>query len=315
MTTKPTLLVLAAGMGSRYGGLKQLDHFGPSGETIIEYSIYDAIRAGFGKVVFVIRRSFDTEFRNLFQEKLSKHIAIDFVQQELEMLPAGFSEPRQRNKPWGTAHALYTTTGKIQEPFAVINGDDFYGRQSFHLMADFLRAAPSPDATTWGLVGFRLAQTLSEHGTVARGVCEMDREGYLQSITELISISRKNGQITYEEPDGRKGLLQDSDTVSMNMMGFTPAVYLFCEHYLKEFLVQHGQDPKEEFYLPKLVNRLIQEGQARVKVLPTPEVWFGVTYPEDKPKVVEKLQALVQAGVYPRNLWEAIPNENNGNII
>jgi hypothetical protein len=303
MDMKPTLLVLAAGMGSRYGGLKQLDQFGPSGETIIEYSLYDAIRAGFGKIVFVVREKFEAEFRNLFHDKLSGRVAVEYVPQELYILPPGFAVPEQREKPWGTAHAVWVTAGKIREPFAVINGDDFYGRHSFQLIADFLRAVPDPDARTWCLVGFKLAHTLSEHGHVARGVCQVDREGLLQRVTELTRIRVKNGTIRYDEPDGNQGQLTGAETVSMNMMGFTPALYSFCEKYLKEFLEQQGHNPKAEFYLPKLVNQLVKADQARVRVLDTPEEWFGVTYPEDKPLVVENLKALVAAGVYPADLW------------
>jgi hypothetical protein len=308
MENKPTLLVLAAGMGSRYGGLKQLDQFGPSGETIVEYSIYDALRAGFGKVIFVIRRSFEAEFRALFQEKLAGHIALDFVAQELDLLPAGFSVPANRVKPWGTGHALWVTAGKINGPFAVINSDDFYGRQSFRLMADFLRTPSPPAAATYALVGYKLANTLSPHGSVARGICEVDPDGFLQSVTELTRISRQDGQIRYAEPDGASGQLRGDETVSMNMMGFSPSVYGVCEKYLKEFLTQRGHDPKAEYYLPKMINRLIQEGLARVKILPTPAAWFGVTYPEDKAGVVAQLEALVKAGEYPENLWAETQN-------
>jgi NDP-sugar pyrophosphorylase family protein len=311
MEQSPTLLVMAAGMGSRYGGLKQLDPFGPHGETIIDYSVYDAWRAGFGKVVFVVRRELEQEFSEAFGRKLAGKMAVACAVQDLTHLPEGFRVPEGRVKPWGTAHAVWSAAGQIQGPFAVINGDDFYGPQSFQLMASFLRNLPAAALPCWGLVGFTLANTLSEHGHVARGICEVDRDGFLRQVTERTQISRtREGGIFFQEPDGEEGPLTGAEVVSMNMSGFTPALFPFIETQFKAFLRERGQELKAEFFLPQVVNRLIEAGQVQVQVLQTPEKWFGVTYPQDKPMVIQALQAEIQAGLYPENLWQEIPQTN-----
>ncbi|WP_210466511.1 nucleotidyltransferase family protein [Rufibacter roseolus] len=298
MNDKPTLLVLAAGMATRYGSLKQLEAFGPNGETIIEYSIYDAIKAGFGKVVFIIRQSIEKEFRAAMQDKFSQTVEVDFVLQELDLLPDGFTVPENRVKPWGTAHAVWVASSKLTGPFAVINGDDFYGYESFRIMADFLKTGQK-----CGLVGYLLANTLSEHGAVSRGICEVDAGGNLISITEQTHIERTANGIMAITPTQEQVPLAQDQMVSMNLMGFSPDLLPYFEQYLKEFLQQSAQNPKAEFFLPLVLDKLVKDGVTRVKLLPTPEKWFGVTYPEDKPVAVEALRELVRAGVYPENLW------------
>ncbi len=300
---KPTLLVLAAGMGSRYGRLKQLDPFGPSGETIIDYSVYDAVRAGFGKVVFVIRESLEQVFTEQFFTPLSRHIPVEYVFQELNYLPEGFTAPEGRQKPWGTGHAVMLAGQKINEPFAVINGDDFYGTQSFKIISEFLRNLPDPSGNQYAIVGYQLNSTLSDHGPVARGICEMNAAGNLRSVTERTSIRRTGRGIVYQDEAGNEGILSGDESVSMNMMVFTPSVFGYCRQYFGRFLEQEGKELKSEFYLPVLVNRLVGEGLVQVKVLPTTANWFGVTYLEDKPMVVGKLAALVKEGAYPEQLW------------
>lgn len=300
---KPALLVLAAGMGSRYGRLKQLDPFGPSGETIIDYSVYDAVKAGFGKVVFVIRESLEQIFTEQFFTPLSRHITVDYVFQELDYLPEGFTVPEGRQKPWGTGHAVMLAGQKISEPFAVINGDDFYGARSFRIISQFLQNLPDGSGNQYGIVGYHLNGTLSDHGSVARGICETDAAGNLRSVTERTSIRRTEQGIVYQDGSGNEGILSGEESVSMNMMGFTPSVFGYCRQYFRTFLEQDGKELKSEFYLPVLVNRLVGEGLVQVKVLPTTATWFGVTYLEDKPMVVGKLAALVREGVYPQELW------------
>ncbi len=298
-TVKPTLLVMAAGMGSRYGGLKQLDQFGPNGETIMEYSVFDAIRAGFGKVVFVIRREFEAAFKNALPARLSDQILVEFVLQEPDKLPEGFVAPADRIKPWGTGHAVWVAQAKIKEPFAVINGDDFYGKDSFEIIAHFLKNTSGE----YALAGYRLANTLSENGTVARGICEVDEAGYLKSVTERTSIHRSGTGVVYTDESGNEVPLSGKETVSMNLMGFTPSLFGYCTGSLVLFLRERGKDPKAEFYLPGLVNELIRTGRVRMKVLPTPATWFGVTYAGDKPVVMQKIAQLVREGVYPEKLW------------
>lgn len=299
--SKPTLLVMAAGLGSRYGSLKQVDSFGPSGETIMDYSVYDAVRAGFGKIVFVIRRSTEAEFKETILARFRDKIAVDYVFQELDQVPAGVEVPPQREKPWGTGHAVLVTREKIREPFAVINADDYYGTQSFRLMADYL-APLANDSTDYCLLGYRLENTLSDHGYVSRGVCRTDESGYLQQVTERTRIYRTDQGIVYEE-DGQRVSLTGQETVSMNLMGFTPSVFRYFEEYFVDFIRTRGHELKSEFYLPFVMNEVIQRGIARVKVVPTPDHWFGVTYQEDKATAQQKLRALVQQGVYPERLW------------
>ena len=298
----PTLLILAAGMGSRYGGLKQVDQFGPSGETILDYAVYDALRAGFGKVVFIIRHAIEAEFRAKFDGRFDDRISVRYVYQELDILPEGFVVPADRTKPWGTTHAVWTAASTIDEPFAVINGDDFYGAQSYRVMANFLRNGV--DDRNYCLLGFRLANTLSENGTVSRGICEVDGGGLLRKVTERTRIARQpDGSVAHQEPDGTLVPLSADDVVSMNMWGFAPSVFGHCGRLFREFLTQQIGNPKAECLLPTSVDELVRADQARVHVLTSPEQWFGVTYPDDKPVVVGKLAELVKAGTYPENLW------------
>ena len=298
----PTLFVLAAGMGSRYGGLKQLDGLGPNGETIMDYSIYDAIQAGFGKVVFVIRRVFEKDFREKIVSKYEHRIPVELVFQDLDALPAGFTVPEGREKPWGTNHAVLMGKDAIHEPFAVINPDDYYGRESFQVLADYLRSIEGTEGN-YAMVGYRVCNTLSESGSVARGVCETNAEGYLTKVTERTKILREeDGVIRFIEEDG-KTPLDENTPVSMNMWAFTPDYFRHSEEYFVTFLKEHGQELKSEFYIPTLVDYLIHSGKATCKVLDTPSRWFGVTYATDRPQVVDKFAQLVKDGVYPSPLF------------
>ena len=302
---KPTLLLLAAGMGSRYGGLKQLDGLGPNGETIMDYSIYDAIKAGFGKIVFVIRKDFEQEFREKILSKYEGHIPAELVFQSLDSLPEGFTPPEGRVKPWGTNHAVMMAAKAIHEPFCVINCDDFYNRDAYMVMGQFLANLPEGSTNTYAMVGFRVGNTLSENGTVARGICSKDDEGNLTTVVERTEIMRVNGPICYKDEQGELIPVEDNTPVSMNMWGFTPDYFEHSEAYFKEFL----SDPKNmtnlkaEFFIPLMVNKLINENTATVKVLDTTSKWFGVTYSADRPSVVEKIQSLVNEGVYPERLF------------
>jgi NDP-sugar pyrophosphorylase family protein len=299
---KPTLFVLAAGMGSRYGGLKQLDGLGPNGETIMDYSIYDAIQAGFGKVVFVIRRVFEKDFREKIVSKYEHRIPVELVFQDLDNLPAGFTVPEGREKPWGTNHAVLMGKDVIHEPFAVINADDYYGRESFKVLADYLCSIEGTEGH-YAMVGYRVANTLSESGTVARGVCEMDENGFLTQITERTKILREeDGVIRFIEEDG-KTAVPDNTPVSMNMWAFTPDYFRHSEAYFVEFLKAHGQELKSEFFIPLMMDYLIHTGKATCRVLDTPSKWFGVTYATDRPQVVAKFAALAQDGTYPSPLF------------
>lgn len=300
---KPTLLVLAAGMGSRYGSLKQMDGVGPSGEAILDYSIYDAIRAGFGKVVFVIRHAFEREFREVFTpERFGGKIEVDFVFQELDTLPDGFTVPEGRVKPWGTNHAVLVARHAVQEPFAVINADDFYGRDAYRAVADYL-AALDGSRNRYCMVGYRLQNTLSDFGTVSRGVCTADENGNLLSVVERTAIRRTDEGIACEE-DGKLLPLQPDVPVSMNLFGFTPDYFDYSEAAFGDFLTRNGDNPQAEFYMPGMVNDLIASGRATMRVLSSPSRWFGVTYKEDKPIVAANILALVRAGEYPERLWK-----------
>ena len=301
-----TLVVLAAGMGSRYGSLKQMDGVGPSGEAIIDYSIYDAIRAGFTRVVFVIRHSFEKDFREVFStERFGGRIAVEFVFQELDYLPKGYSVPEGREKPWGTNHAVMMAAGVVREPFAVINADDFYGRDSFAVLGDYLKGLHG-SRDRYAMVGFSISNTLSDNGTVSRGVCSQDADGNLTSMTERHGIERRaDGQVVFVDPaDGSQQPLADSTPVSMNMFGFTPDYFAHSEEYFKTFLDENADNIKAEFYIPLMVDNLIRRGVASMKVLPTDSVWFGVTYKADKPDVEQRLRKLIAAGEYPDNLWK-----------
>lgn len=296
---KPTLLVLAAGMGSRYGGLKQIDPVGPAGETIIDYSVFDALRAGFGKLVFVIRRDIETQFKEIVGARFESRIPVEYVFQELDKLPAEFSVPAGRTKPWGTAHAILMGTGTVREPFAAINADDFYGAESYRLLAQHLQAG-TPD---YAMVGFILRNTLSDFGSVARGVCQVDPENYLQGVVELTKIERDGAGARDTNPAGNVINLSGDEAVSMNMWGFTPTIFPQLQKGFQEFLERHGWDMKSEFYIPSAVNSLVVARQARVKVLRTQASWFGVTYREDRPRVVESVRQLIARGDYPEKLW------------
>lgn len=298
---KPTLFVLAAGMGSRYGGLKQLDGVGPSGETIMDYSIYDAIRAGFGKVVFVIRRDFETDFREKVLSKYRDHIPVEVVFQSIDALPAGFKAPAERVKPWGTNHAVLMGKDVIREPFLVINADDFYGRDSFAVIGRELSAATGRG--NYCMVGFRVGNTLSESGTVSRGVCTTDAEGYLTGVVERTDIARRDGKISFTGDDGQMETTAETTPVSMNMWGFTPDYFEYSDDYFRHFLEKNIDNPKSEFYIPSMVNELLVTSRARVKVLDTTSQWFGVTYAEDRPSVIGKIARLVAAGEYPERLF------------
>lgn len=301
-TQKPTLLVLAAGMGSRYGGLKQIDPMGPNGETILDYSVFDALRAGFGKVVFIIRPDFAEEFKQKVSPKFADKIAVDYAYQTLDKLPAGFSVPAGREKPWGTTHAILCAKDVVKEPFAVINADDFYGQHSYQVLGEYLRAV-NPASSDFSMVGFTLKNTLSEHGTVARGVCQTDARGYLTAIDEMTKIGKTatGARNTYD--DGRTADLSGDEPVSMNMWGFTPKLFDHLDRVFTEFLRAKGTEMKSECYIPLTVGQLIAEQHATCKVLRTDSAWFGVTYQEDKPVVQENIRRLIADGSYPANLW------------
>jgi NDP-sugar pyrophosphorylase family protein len=294
---KPTLLILAAGMGSRYGGLKQIDPVGPSGQTIMDYSIYDAARAGFGKVVFVIRRSFAEVFQREIGARAARRLPVAYSFQELDMVPGWFTVPPERQKPWGTGHAILVSRPFIDEPFAAINADDFYGREGFEQMARHLEQSSGE----FSMVGYTLRATLSEHGAVARGVCDIDDQGYLRTVVEHLKIERQGTGAVDRRPGGDRPLTGD-ELVSMNLWGFTPALFDHLEPAFQEFLRAEGNQLKSELLLPSLIDRLIKGGQARVKVLRSPGHWFGVTYPEDKPRVMENIRALIDQGLYPSSL-------------
>ncbi len=288
-------------MGSRYGGLKQLDGLGPNGETIMDYSIFDAIRAGFGKVVFVIRRDFEEDFRRKILSKYENHISVETVFQSIDDLPEGFTAPEGRTKPWGTNHAVMMGAKAVREPFLVINADDFYGRDSFAVIGR--RLAETEGKGDYSMVGFRVGNTLSESGTVSRGVCRTDADGYLAGVVERTDIARIDGKITFTGDDDGKVTIADTTPVSMNMWGFTPDYFDYSEAYFRRFLEKNAANPKAEFYIPLMVNELITTGRASVKVLDTTSQWFGVTYAEDRQGVVDKIAALIAAGEYPEKLF------------
>lgn len=300
---KPTLLILAAGMGSRYGGLKQLDKIGPSGETILDYSVFDAIQSGFGKVVFIIRHEIEEEFISFFKDRFKGKIETAFVYQELDKLPGGFTPPATRQKPWGTAHAILMAKDVIKEPFAVINADDFYGREAFTIMAHFLTNMKEREVKEYALAGYLLDNTLSEFGGVSRGVCMTDQESYLTTVTETKNIQKQGEIITCDSENGGPTSLAPETIVSMNTWAFGPEVFDATEKLFEEFLKEHGNEEKSEFYIPTVADYLIKTGKAKFKVLPCSEKWFGVTYPEDRPTAVESFKNLAEKGVYPSNLW------------
>lgn len=300
---KPALVILAAGIGSRYGSLKQVDPVGPSGETIMDYSLYDALRSGFGRCVFVIQKRMEQDFRDVILGKLGDRVEAAFAFQVLkDDVPESFSLPAGRSKPWGTAHAVLSAAAQIREPFAVINADDFYGRESFRIMAGFLSGIGA-DEFHYSVVGYDLDGTLSEHGAVARGVCEVDSGGMLEGIAERTHIERTKFGIVFQDGSGHHIPIPPGKTVSMNFWGFTPTYFSATRKAFHKFLAEKGTDPKAEFFIPLVVNQMINERAADCRVLPTPSRWFGVTYKEDRPLVVGELARLVSAGEYPENLW------------
>jgi len=297
---KPTLLILAAGMGSRYGGIKQMDSFGPNGETIMDYSIYDAINSGFGKIVFIIRKSFADEFKNLFEAKLNGKVKTEYVMQEMDSYLEGFPMSAERTKPWGTAHAVLCAKEVIHEPFAVINADDFYGRDSFMKAYQFLTTDVSPKK--YCIIGYELSKTVSLNGTVSRGVCQVDADNNLVSIIERTKIFPEEDKIYYIE-NSLKVALPHTSPVSMNFWGFHPDVFEYIQQLFKKFLEENADDPKAEFFIPIIGDAFIHENKGEIKVIPTQAQWFGVTYQEDAPEVKENIGKLIEDGVYPNDLW------------
>ena len=304
---KPTLLVLAAGMGSRYGGLKQIDPVGPAGETLLDYAVFDAIQTGFGRAVFVIRRDFEAAFRQRVDASFGRHIAVGYAFQSLDDLPGGRQPPPDRTKPWGTAHAIRAARGVVREPFVVINADDFYGRDAYRQLAAFLAQVPADRAPTpcvpLAMAGFRLVQTLSENGSVARGICKVSSGGLLQSVTEHTTIAGTPTGIESRQTDGSVVSLPPDAIVSMNIWGFPPSIFALMETQFGAWLDQNRDRPKAEWYIPFVVNALVQEQRATVRVLPTASRWFGVTYREDRERTVAEIARLIAEGVYPARLW------------
>lgn len=300
---KPTLLILAAGMGSRYGGLKQLDPLGPSGETIMDYSVFDAIRAGFGKIVFVIRHDFEKDFREKVVSKYEGHIPVEVVFQEIDKLPEGYEPNPERTKPWGTNHAIMMGKEVIDEPFAVINADDYYGPESFKQLADFLTNVQGKE-NSYCMVGFRIGNTLSENGGVSRGLCFVNDEGMLTGVRECHGIQRnEEGKIVQTLEDGSIAPFPEDASVSMNMWGFTPDYFRYSDEAFRQFLDKNVNELKSEFYIPTVVNNLIDAGTVTLKVMQTPSKWFGVTYAADRQATVDRFARLVEEGVYPKKLF------------
>jgi hypothetical protein len=303
MTTQPTLLVLAAGMGSRYGGLKQMDPMGPNGETVLDYSVYDAIRAGFGRVVFIIREDFADAFKEGVGARFAGKIEVDYVFQKLDDLPQGYAVPEGRVKPWGTAHAVRAARHAVQGPFAVINADDFYGHDAYVRAAEFLGSLPTDDTSATAMVGYPLENTLSAHGHVNRGICQTDENGFLTNVEEYLNIEREtDGAVRGDALDGSRRVIAEGTPVSMNFWAFGPGFFPQLEEGFERFLAQAGDQQKSECYIPTIVDHLIHAGYAHCAVLKTTSTWFGVTYPEDKPCVVESIQGLIASGEYPAKL-------------
>jgi UTP-glucose-1-phosphate uridylyltransferase len=300
---KPTLLILAAGIGSRYGSMKQTESFGPSGETITDYSIYDALQSGFEKILFVISPAMEEEFTTSYVQKFPDHLDIDYVIQGIHSIPEGIQIHPERKKPWGTAHAVLMAAKKVKEPFAVINADDFYGRGAYKQVADFLLSDVEKRAAEFCLAGYRITRTLSEHGTVSRGICETDENGNLTHIVERTKIKSDGEEIVYLDEEGNSFPVNEKSPVSMNLFGFTPRLFAPLKKYFHEFIQKNSNDPKAEIYLPIVVQRMIDENVANTKVLDIDEQWFGVTYREDRPMVLGNINKLIESGIYPSNLW------------
>lgn len=298
---KPTLFILAAGMGSRYGGLKQLDGLGPNGETIMDYSVYDALRAGFGKIVFVIRKDFENDFREKIISRYEGHVPVEVVFQSIDALPDGFEAAPERTKPWGTGQAVLMGKDVINEPFAVINADDYYGAESFRILADALKEMEGKK-NEYCMVGFNIENTLSENGGVSRGLCTVDKDGFLTDVTECHGIERKDDEII-QIKDGEEVPFPKNANVSMNLWGFTPDYFGYSEKAFIDFLTEHSKELKSEFYIPTVVNNLIKDGTIRLRVIPTPSKWFGVTYAADRPATVEMFRRLTDEGAYPSPLF------------
>ncbi len=299
---RPTLVILAAGMGSRYGTLKQIDGIGPNGERIIDYSIYDALRAGFGKVVFIIRKSIEKEFKETILGNLPDSVFTEFVYQELDAIPEGLSYSSERVKPWGTGHAMLVAAHNVHEPFIVINADDFYGAGSYKIAIEFLKNNANP--FEYGLIGYRLKNTLSDFGSVSRGICQVDEQDYLMSIVEHTKIMKQGSKIISVQDEGAEIELTGDETVSMNMFAFNPSIFDFLDRDFREFIRNNYDNPKSEFYIPTVVDNLINSGEAKVKVKRSDETWFGLTYSEDKKSVEKRIEELIEKGVYPKKLWE-----------
>lgn len=299
---KPTLVVLAAGMGSRYGGLKQIDPVGPNGEIILDYSIYDAIRGGFGKVVFIIRKDIEKDFKEVVSKRWEGKIEIDYVYQQLDAIPAPFTVPEGRTKPWGTGHAVMCAMDKVKEPFAVINADDFYGKSGYEQLGKAL--AENTDPNQFFMVGFPIKNTLSEFGSVSRGICELDDNGYLKEVIERTAIEAiGGGKAKFTDENGKEVILGGEEISSMNFWGFMPSLFDGMGAMFNDFLSKRGTELKSEFYIPFVVAEMVHSGKASVKVLRSSDSWFGVTYREDKPRVQADIKALIAAGVYPENLF------------
>jgi len=298
---KPTLLVLAAGMGTRYGGNKQLDEVGPSGETIIDYSIYDAVRAGFGKIIFVIRRDIEEQVRERFVDRLQGKIEVDYVFQEITDLPEGVKVAPDRQKPWGTSHAILVTKDKIKEPFGVINADDYYGVESFKILRDFLVNDKAPN--NYCIVGYKLGNTLSDHGHVNRGVCKAGDDGLLRNIVETRQIEKTKDGATAPGPDGKPVHFTGNEIVSMNLWGFKTSCYDFLGKEFRNFINNFGMDLKSELDIPTSVDKFVKNGEITIKILMSNERWFGVTYREDKPFVVESIKKMIRKGIYPARIY------------
>ena len=300
---KPTLLIMAAGMGSRFGGLKQIAPVGPENATLLDYSIYDALKAGFGKVVFIIRHDIEADFRKAIGQKWENKIEVDYVFQELNMVPGGFSIPQTRQKPWGTGHAIWVARDRIRESFTVINADDYYGRNSYEVLLQGLQNVKDSKKTDYFMVGFQLKNTLSENGTVSRGICEVGPDGYLLKVVERLKIAKDGHKAKCLDEGIETSLLTGLETASMNMWGFTPEIFPQLENLFEKFLAQKGHEEKSEFLIPRVVDQLLAEKKATVKVLSTKDPWFGITYPEDRAAVCESIGKLIRDGFYPEKLW------------
>jgi len=297
---KPTLVILAAGIGSRYGGVKQMDKIGPSGESIIDYSVFDAIQAGFGKVVFVLNPKIIDDFKEIYENRLAGNIETAYVLQEINNIPDGVKYNPERIKPWGTGHAVLVTKNAVNEPFAVINADDFYGRHAFELIAGFLSSLKN-EQTEYAMVGYKLKNTLSEHGSVSRGICQSEN-GLLTDVVERRSIVRKGNKVVFQD-EGKEVEIDENSVVSMNFWGFTPKYFSQSEKDFKDFITRNAGQLKSEFYIPTVANNLITKKEATIRVLTSNDQWFGVTYQEDKPITIANIRKLVEAGKYPENLW------------